>query len=835
MATLYNRAGEPTEVPDEQAQAALASGQFGLPKGRVNVLTPEGDAESLPSENVLDALGKGYALESAGASAARLEAKQYDRPVEAFAAGAARGASFGLSDLALTKTGLVSPERLEKDQKYNKVASIAGEATGVIGSAFVPGLGEATAGKLAARVGAEGIAARALGEGIAGRVGGAVAKGAAEGSLFGIGNAISEASLGDTDLTAEKLVAGAGIGALTGGVLSGALHGVGEGVGAAVTGFSGSDLQGALSEYADQRTIKAIAGNGHKAALKELEYKGLTSDVAKHAIDEGILTPGATAGDIAERAAASVEKHGRRIGGLIATGDAAGAPRIDGALLADRIESELVAPAASGNVGQQAVAKRLQAEADIIRAKGSIGFQQATDMMKDFRPHLDYGAEQKPIQEGLKQIVRTIKEETETQLDAATGLGDEYLAAKRGYRLSSELRDLADERVTQLRNNRSISPSDYGMGGVGAVMAGGPVGLATGLAGAIGNKLLRERGPQLYASILQKVARSGALEDLAQSFQKQLSGQLEAAPQLFGSFRNVLAQASARSAEDLLATHVALSRSPDYRDQMAMAGYGHETPEQTDAAMGRLGQLQQVKAALEQHDQATDIALNRFLGKQSGAPPAAPPVQSRDARLKEFDAQAKRLTELATNPGALAAAVTPHGLVSQAAPGVAAATSATAARALQYLQGRIPRDPHPEVIPALKRDWKPSESDLLKWGRTVQAVNDPRSVLADLKRGTVSREQVDALRAVYPRLLQDLQQKTMEKLAAHDKPVTYAQRQGLATLMGSPTGGAGNPARAAVFQQAHAAAQKAKAQADAHQKMKIADGMATASQRIEGR
>ena len=74
----------------------------------VNVVTPEGKAISVPAEAVGGLVEQGYRLESAAQGAARAHeagvASQYDgalQQTKAAAYGLARGASLGLSDVAL--------------------------------------------------------------------------------------------------------------------------------------------------------------------------------------------------------------------------------------------------------------------------------------------------------------------------------------------------------------------------------------------------------------------------------------------------------------------------------------------------------------------------------------------------------------------------------------------------------------------------------------------------------------------------------------------------------------------------------------------------------------
>lgn len=130
--------------------------------------------------------------------------------LKAAAAGAARGATFGLSDVAMTKSGLVAPETLKGLQETNPASSLTGEIGGMIapallgdeaGLANLPGMvaklgGAAT--KKAAGLGAGKVASRAIGYGL-------------EGAIYGAGQSVSENALGDHDLVSEKTLANIGL------------------------------------------------------------------------------------------------------------------------------------------------------------------------------------------------------------------------------------------------------------------------------------------------------------------------------------------------------------------------------------------------------------------------------------------------------------------------------------------------------------------------------------------------------------------------------------------------------------------------------------------------
>jgi hypothetical protein len=188
----------------------------------VNAIDPDGKPVKLPAQNAQAAFADGFRPESAQETKAREEeAKFGDRPLAAGAAAFGRGATLGLSDVALTKTGLVEPETLSGLQEHNKTASVVGEVAGTIAPMLIPGVGEFTAGGLAAKAGAGAIrGAEALG---AGRVLAAGLGAAAEGGVFGLGSAVSEDVLedGNLDLAGEKLLTHVGLNAVMGGALGG--------------------------------------------------------------------------------------------------------------------------------------------------------------------------------------------------------------------------------------------------------------------------------------------------------------------------------------------------------------------------------------------------------------------------------------------------------------------------------------------------------------------------------------------------------------------------------------------------------------------------------------
>jgi hypothetical protein len=247
----------------------------------VAVFNPEGELGTIDASELSQAVNQGnYRVASPEEVKDYNDQQKYGEgagnSIKAFGYGAARSATFGLSDQFLTKAGMVAPSELAGLEKHNPVSNFAGEAAGVVGALAMPegevagAIGEgAGAGLKAADVlnPVRGISkvGKAVSEGVAPAAGeitslvanpetspiahkilsqaGSHALGSAvEGAAYGLGQSVSEQALGDPDLNAEKVMSNIGYGALFGGALGGALKAGEIGVPEAV-GKAGDALQ----------------------------------------------------------------------------------------------------------------------------------------------------------------------------------------------------------------------------------------------------------------------------------------------------------------------------------------------------------------------------------------------------------------------------------------------------------------------------------------------------------------------------------------------------------------------------------------------------------------
>lgn len=313
--------GEIQEVADSNLGALLETGRYAPEEGaRVAVVDELGkigtiDASEYMSKNISQA---GMRIATPQEVEEQRKEQEYGNSLatlQATAEGVARGTTVGLSDLLLKNLG-VSAEGLRERKERNPIASTTGEVGGVIGSAVFTGgafgvagtgaktaagrlgaglLGSTPAG-LVARGGmaAEEGLARLVGEGVLRKALTTAAVGAGEGAIYGAGEAVSESALGDHELTAERLLASAGKGALWGGGGAGLASLLSSGVKAGV-----SKIRPQKIEEVDRQLMKDF-GIGGKA--------GDVKTVAK--IEDSIAENSAKAARELDNVVATAEQKG---------------------------------------------------------------------------------------------------------------------------------------------------------------------------------------------------------------------------------------------------------------------------------------------------------------------------------------------------------------------------------------------------------------------------------------------------------------------------------------------------------------------------------------------
>lgn len=701
-------------------------------------------------------------------AALRVEAaRRYDQqtagmmPAVAFQERLAGAATLGGTDWLARKFDPTGADDMALRAEANPVAAGLGNVVGGVG------LGLATGGLAAG-------AARGLGGGFLART----AVGAAEGSLYGLGSVVSEESLGDRELTADKLLAGARTGGLVGGGLTAVGLGLAKGVSEAAK--RSKWVTGKLDEWANVRAVQWLKPTKHQAGqMKDM------ADIGAYLHEKGVV--GLSTEDAIEKLKTlRGETYTKQVEPLLAMADAKRGFDLNRAVA--RIDKEVLEPL-SKNALDADTYNLIKTQRDRL-ASNEPSFKVAQESQSKLRMLAQdqaYQGKYKHIKD-MREILKTeVADQAEELL--GTGIGAKYRAGMREYRYAAKPLDLAEKKLAgEMKGGAAMfNQSDWLLGLLGTSTMG-PAGLA--LAGA--KALARPRAGPLTTIAMKRAAPT--IDRIAASFGRFVDGGLQSSPTWGGTFRNVLSAALAKGNTEALAAHIQLAKSdPAYLSEL---GLGHETPSAAAGATNRFAAVEAAAEASEAVDARMDVAMGRFLGQQGGQVPKAEAGRP-SARLKEFPKLFAQLEAVHTRPELLAQML--NFPLADSMPEMSLALAAKYQLAAKHLFDTAPRNPDKNPVEAMRGPWRPSDADLQKWYRRVEVVENPLKVLEDVRRGAVTPEAVETFKAVYAPLFQDMQTRMMSRLAEYGGTLTYKQRTALGQLF--PDVGRGlAPAKAALVQ-----------------------------------
>jgi hypothetical protein len=942
--------GEPVEVEEGEASAGLAQGRYRVGgDAPVGVRMRDGRVADAPPDRVASLLASGQALgldTPEHAEERRLQREYGNSPVRAGLAGAARGATVGLSDVVGDALG--AGDALRELEERNPEASMAGEVGGALAPLLFSGGGAAAVEGAAGATRGGGLLARALrgvtapargvarlGEaaevGVAGLLGrGATtatgrvatraaslgAAGAVEGAAYGAGDVLSEAALGDHELTGEQLLAGIGWGALTGGA-GGALFGGGLGLlgeGARAT-WAGVRRTGRASRELLERAWSEQTGTTMRPGVAEL-YERAADTLA----DAGHLATGESRDFI--RRGLSLSPEGQRLRDIIRRGDDVyedGTRRVvddlNTAEVANRhaqdfwsygLKREQIRPAIGdeASVGERAITARtaldrLGAWADGVMADPGAYQRGTLAQARDVRRVVD---------SRIAQLERAVAEGSDASTDAFMILD----ATKREVgrlqgSLDQRIRDhVATEQVRDIYQSAFRAPLEN------PALWGRAAEIQTAVNEVYTRHLTRRS--RFVQSVLGDVARDTVdpFRALQQADSARVSSLLRAAGTAandtrMATTREVLStgaelsetmarymdlpanirreiaegsQATTRALRTLDEVEEAASALNQFRrleqqgsvERAIVAGsmgrlVGGRMGDAAASAMASPAQAIRVLSAIEQIRtrvaSRTTASVRRYLdrametGREVGRRASAAGRKARTraaegigatAAIAEFQEAVRAVAEVQSDPrGAVEQLAARTASMSDDAPRTQAALQAATARAAAFLASKIPPGAvgPAAALPGARRRPRVSDGERERFMRYVRAVENPLSVLDDLERGRLTREGVETLRSVYPRMYTGLQSTVLREIATRaerGRPLPYSDELQLNVLLGVATHSSTRPQTIAMLQQNLAGTETAKgsplAGAIARRSPRapeLAGSYASETQRIEGR
>lgn len=682
----------------------------------------------------------------------------------AAAEGAARGVSLGTSDAALGELlGDDYSDRARWRQEANPFASGASEVIGAVGGAIasggtgavarggIRGLAALSPAALAAR-GAMG-AGRLAGRGPLRRL---AAEGLVEGTLGGAGHVVSEAALTNTELTAEKLLAGAGQGALWGGGAglglgslasvarrsSGIADALGDlAEGASVPGFGSGSMREGAEELAGESFLKAIGmTKGHARALEKRGLREQLENAVRTAkLDDGTQIVAkfdsieASAKKVLQHVDESSQKLAQFRKQVFAKIDGAGTgKRIDlipsaESLVAKLEESVIVPLQQSDDIGKRAWGKRASAELKSLREAADSGEAWTLDRMTQLRKSWGDRAFTKLPQklpehsEPLREMVRVLEAEIEVatekaSLELGSGVAGQYKQLKTTTSNALKMKDLADDALAAGAGNRAVSLTDS-IAGAAGLATGNPL---LGIGTALGHKALRERGRSTVARIAERAA--GMTDDI----------------------------------DKRITTHIKRAET---------------------------------KAAEKVKREAPQKAVRSKQEKSKRRPivPASVAVfgDTKSERRVAYQKTVDEVRKMAGNPMFATAQLEKMTReISEESPQVATAVHVTAMRGARYLANAVPSDGTAtnSLTPQLEKEFV-SEADMAAFAEKVRTVRDPTTVLDSFENGTLTHGQVETIKAVNPQMYQEMRTIAQTALLEAKVKPRYQERLQISLLL----------------------------------------------------
>lgn len=775
---------------------------------------PDGKFVTLPDKQSQAAVERGYE------PATEEQFKASKQTLRAGLEGAARGLTLGFGEPAIREfqkaqfeAGGAKPEDAEEAARQavksrkeeNPVTSGVSEFAGMAAPALLAP--EASIPKL-------------VGGGLRGIV--------VEGGLMGLGQLVSESSLDNTPLDAEKAAVGIGLGALTAGATGKAFEKVGQGFSWGVKKLGGTTLQDFLRAHADDIEAKALGVQDH-------QYR---DEILKLGRDNGIIGPSAglnkTTGDkarlLAEEFRGKIGESMERMEKMLPL---SGNPQM-ASDLASAVERDVGAKFGKSFAHGEAL-NWAQKFADDIRSTDRTWpelWKAQSDLWKEGVP----SSAKREVQEAVRQSVRNfVFDEAGLGGQKAFSLPGRILGLRQLGRDSAAAQALADTiegRAAALTKEGNIlsRPVEAGVFGL---LAGGPgAGLGAAASAAVGEQA-RKRGGFLLGSVMRGVADSQVMQGVAKKLSERVRQVLTAAPGVLGASRQVFEKALMEGEESVLNAYLREAASdPSGRVQTAL-GFSPESPEETEAAGHRMAALSAIRESANGVDDSIDEAVSGFLDGKAGRP-----VSYKSPGVKDLLGRMEAMRGVLRDPSAAYQMLPPE--VTGGAPALSAQLTNQLVTAARFLDSKAPKNPYEGMPESIRPHWQPSESDVQKWYRYAEAIEQPQKVLERMSQGAFMPEHSEALKAVYPNLYADIQRRMFERLATWDKgPVPYQKKLMLAQMFGTQILGI-SPAQQQLMQSTFqpdvdAPASKGGTRPDGRQNIDAAKNQMTQAQRIEGR
>jgi len=323
----------------------------------------------------------------------------------------------------------------------------------------------------------------------------------------------------------------------------GAAVGAGLGAGGQVVGAGLQKGAQGLSRLSDRAAFKSL-GPYAREAMKA-HGKGDIEKIGAMAKKQGVVGGSPKSyGKMEKLAKSQIDKKGKELGSLydelaeaeqkllkapVVAGQKASAG-IDTNLIANELKDELL-PTLQGVPGASKVAEKWVNMADEIAGQ-RLSFKDAQNLKKRIGDRINWdrlpGADIPDEEQFLRALYRKISQSTEDSAEAIAKLTggesklNQLVNLRDEYSKLKTIGNIVGKRESKEFANRLISPSDYGMGalgaGIGYAQGGNMEAMALGGIMGLANRGARRYGNQLTSSFANQMSRpAGAIGSALQS------------------------------------------------------------------------------------------------------------------------------------------------------------------------------------------------------------------------------------------------------------------------------------------------------------------------------
>lgn len=809
---IIKRTGEREYVPPERLAARLATGLYEQPDAGEK-LTVE-VAPGLVGETTVGELGgvagAGARPESNASLVARERSARIDREHGGVIGTLATAGETVLDEASLGAYGALgelaggqeyTEQRLERQEANPVVHGVAKYGT-ILGTTLASG-GAGTLGRVAratplGRIAAQGGRIAELGAeaGTLARGAALVAGGVYEGGVTGFGQGVQDLVATDDELTIERIGS-----TLTSNIGTGAIYGAAGNVGAATVGKALRTAKGALDNLAARGTREGVEGGAQVADdLANLSPEDLRK--AKKLELERV--------DL-ERTTAKQELTSARKAELEA---------IDQGKVAARADLE--------------TAKKAELEA-IEAAR----VPERTGLVDDLRAHREALTEEK-IWLATKDVdakkVGNVREISKISYDAdksirsmlnnPKALAERPLKALEALQRQEHALELLARNEDELR--RVFAADESGARAASLDRIGAAVERNRALQTRVRELVAPPASPKLaqiadQLEALKTAGRSSAKLDELQAAMDDLATKGRSSKRLdeIAAAQDLHASGGKKGLAEQLAGGSVFSAVTGTVAGLGIPGAGFIAPliggraaaAVTERLFGAVG-----KGARDVAKRSA-AAIDAFLDVGRKAAPAAPVLATKVLGAVRYEEEAPRprprrgATKVAKTPGLaemyktragelrnltspgpdgrpklrrearerIAAKLAP---IAQVDPLLADRLEAQEARKLEYLASKMPRRPDAGGLPMGPDTWQPSEFAMRSWARTIAAAEDPVGIQERLVDGTITPEDAEVMRELYPAHLAQMTQDILERLPDLQANLPYERRLALSILTG---------------------------------------------------